>query len=695
MFEVFFFFYFILRDHNSSNNPSLLLKQQKEPTILVLTPILFATPDEKGNSSFKKNSANGNQWFIIPYHRPFSVFLVLLGFGRLGGCCVCFFCFFVVVVVVVLWEFCDLAGVLSCPSPCDASPSPCLFRWVMERGKRGKEKGKGKEKDSHEKKKEKEETCGKDGSNHDGFDVNDRSSPGSSKGLGVDSNPRLFGRFGKKLKKTRTEEEEYAREMKRRAKLCVMTNPEATSSNCTVSGHFRSDKPLANLWFYAESFDDLPPDLHESIRRMKADPEVLANNFTTLLNVLSFADKHVPRRRFDFFYSDSFLFFLPLPCFSYPQIPFSLKICCFFQLFSIRFVTHAQFARMKKLKTELPQTTLPKDRLLSPEKAYQTVSLVEARSIVRWDNYLGHGGFGQVVKGKCRDKNDKNYGKKVAVKFVPNKSGGEKQKNLAEVSFLNMCNHPNIVKAHQVLEVRNEIWITMELLRGGNLKQASSSKISPFDEREIAFISREILKGLEYLHSINVAHRDLKSLNVMLTVDGTVKLVDFGLAVDMSAGPRVGLVGSPEFLAPEMIRGEFYSYPVDIWSFVICILELANQKPREKGNVKRAMFTTATRGLSEPRFSKPGSWSSRFKVFFFFFFFFPLVLGVFVFFCFGTYPHPPKDFIDLAGTFSPLNRPTATELLQHKFMQSACSQKAMKEKLTLVWYLNGHGGGQR
>ena len=49
----------------------------------------------------------------------------------------------------------------------------------------------------------------------------------------------------------------------------------------------------------------------------------------------------------------------------------------------------------------------------------------------------------------------------------------------------------------------------------------------------------------------------------------------------------------------------------------------------------------------------------------------------------------------MAGTFSPDSRPTATELLQHKFIQGACRQKAMKEKLNLVWYLNGHGGGQR
>ena len=100
----------------------------------------------------------------------------------------------------------------------------------------------------------------------------------------------------------------------------------------------------------------------------------------------------------------------------------------------------------------------------------------------------------------------------------------------------------------------------------------------PFTEPEIAYVAAETLKGLNYLHSrqvtfpsflpsfissptltfppslFQIAHRDLKNLNIMLSVNADVKIIDFGLAVDMSTGPRVQMVGSPLWMAPEMIR---------------------------------------------------------------------------------------------------------------------------------------------
>ena len=100
---------------------------------------------------------------------------------------------------------------------------------------------------------------------------------------------------------------------------------------------------------------------------------------------------------------------------------------------------------------------------------------------------------------------------------------------------------------------------------------------------------------------------------MMLSIDGEIKIIDFGLAVDMSNGPRVQMVGSPQWMAPEMIRGEPHWFPVDIWSCLVCLLELANQKPREKSNVKRAMFIAATIGIPK-KFTHPDKWSKDFKV---------------------------------------------------------------------------------
>ena len=250
---------------------------------------------------------------------------------------------------------------------------------------------------------------------------------------------------------------------------------------------------------------------------------------------------------------------------------------------------------------------------LDPEKAYERIPFSVARKIYRWDSYLGCGGFGQVVEARCKDKSDPQYGQRVALKFQANETEREKAMNLDEVSLLMYCKHPNIVRVFRVLEVRSEVWMAMELLRGGNLKQASTSKAVPFTEAEIAYVARETLCGIRYLHEVEVAHRDLKNLNIMLSLDGGVKLIDFGLAADMSQGPRVQMVGSPLWMAPEMIRGEEHSFGVDIWSFVVCMLELANQRPPNGDNVKRAMFISATVGMQEV-FVDPDRWSKVFEV---------------------------------------------------------------------------------
>ena len=128
--------------------------------------------------------------------------------------------------------------------------------------------------------------------------------------------------------------------------------------------------------------------------------------------------------------------------------------------------------------------------MLDPEEALERYSFVDARQLYKWDVYLGHGGFGQVVEAKCRDKKDSNYGKRVALKFQSNGDARGKRMNLEEICLLKFCDHPNIVRLHRALEVRSEVWMVMELMRGGNLRQASSSKVSPFTEKEIAYVAR-------------------------------------------------------------------------------------------------------------------------------------------------------------------------------------------------------------
>jgi len=174
----------------------------------------------------------------------------------------------------------------------------------------------------------------------------------------------------------------------------------------------------------------------------------------------------------------------------------------------------------------------------------------------------------------------------------------------------------------------------MEYLQGGTLGEAAS--MHRMDENHIAFIAREILKPLKYLHSLHYVHRDLKSANVMLSIEGTVKLIDFGLCTDISDGPQIKILGSPFWTPPEMIYGLPHSYQSDIWSMGVCLLELFLLKPPFSGYPIKCMFEAATNGLTE-------------QVPF-------------------TSSDDAKDFMSKCLTQNPKNRPLTNELLEHPWV---------------------------
>jgi len=134
----------------------------------------------------------------------------------------------------------------------------------------------------------------------------------------------------------------------------------------------------------------------------------------------------------------------------------------------------------------------------------------------------------------------------------------------------------------------------MEFMEGGTLTE--SCKKHNFEEDEIAYVSKHMLLALIFMHKNSITHRDLKSANVMMTIEGDIKLIDLGLCAILEGGYKVGMVGSPFWMAPEMIRREPYDNKIDIWSFAICLLELANRHPPNDSNIIRAMFTTAVEG---------------------------------------------------------------------------------------------------
>jgi len=166
---------------------------------------------------------------------------------------------------------------------------------------------------------------------------------------------------------------------------------------------------------------------------------------------------------------------------------------------------------------------------------------------------------------------------------------------------LSQCNHVNIVKYHcAYLNINQkkgieEVWIICEFVTGGSLSEAA--KIHLFKDKHIAYIALQMCLGLKYIHDRKWAHRDLKSANVMIKTDGSIKLIDFGLCADVSQGDKRKMLGSAFWIPPEMIRKETHSLSADIWSLAVCILELYLQSPPHAISPLKCMFEVATVGL--------------------------------------------------------------------------------------------------
>jgi len=222
-----------------------------------------------------------------------------------------------------------------------------------------------------------------------------------------------------------------------------------------------------------------------------------------------------------------------------------------------------------------------------------------------------------------------------------------------------MCNHPNIVEYYQMFLVEEkgqprEVWIIMEYLQGGTLREASKSSL--FTDVHISYVAREILRGLNYLHKKQLAHRDLKSTNVMMSIKGEIKLIDFGLCADFSNGPRTKMLGSPFWIPPEMIQEKPHSYPVDIWSMAVCIMELYSSLPPHAHSSLKCMFMTATEGLVS-EIPKEAS-------------------------------NEAKDFLTRCLVMDPDERATAAELLKHPWISKPNVGSGMSELLKQIFLSN-------
>lgn len=177
---------------------------------------------------------------------------------------------------------------------------------------------------------------------------------------------------------------------------------------------------------------------------------------------------------------------------------------------------------------------------------------------------MGDGNFAIVRRSKARELN-----REVAVKIIDkSKMKGKEYMIDHEINIMYMCNHPNIIRVFEDYETPDEIYLIMELIKGGDLFDYIT-KHRRFDEITSSLMIKDIGEAILYLHAKKIVHRDLKPENllVMQRKDGriTIKLTDFGLAMQVN-GPIKTVCGTPTYVAPEILAESGYGLEVDCWA---------------------------------------------------------------------------------------------------------------------------------
>lgn len=191
---------------------------------------------------------------------------------------------------------------------------------------------------------------------------------------------------------------------------------------------------------------------------------------------------------------------------------------------------------------------------------------------------LGKGSFGAVYKAiHIATK------KEVAIKKC---MSDDMEESRNEMEIMKDCNHENIVKCFDCYIHDGLFWIVMEYCALGSITDVL--KIAQpgnplLKEAQVASLCRSVLEGLAYLHENNKMHRDIKPENILITLDGTAKLADFGVAGTFSTfyQKRTTLTGTPYYIAPEIFEesDQGYDAKADVWSLGICSIEFAQGEP--------------------------------------------------------------------------------------------------------------------
>ncbi|XP_035387903.1 mitogen-activated protein kinase kinase kinase kinase 4 isoform X2 [Electrophorus electricus] len=281
-------------------------------------------------------------------------------------------------------------------------------------------------------------------------------------------------------------------------------------------------------------------------------------------------------------------------------------------------------------------------------------SLRDPAGIFELVEVVGNGTYGQVYKGR-----HVKTGQLAAIKVMDVTEEEEDEIKL-EISMLKMYSHHRNIATYYGAFVKNspagqddQLWLVMEYCGAGSVTDlVKKTKGNCLKEDWIAYICREVLRGLSHLHTHHVIHRDIKGQNVLLTENAEVKLVDFGVSaqLDRTVGRRNTFIGTPYWMAPEVIACDenpesTYDYRSDLWSLGITALEMAEGAPPLCDmHPMRALFLIPR---NPPPKLKSKKWSKKFL-----------------------------NFVDRCLVKNYLHRPCTETLLHHSFIKELNERQA-------------------
>ena len=291
-----------------------------------------------------------------------------------------------------------------------------------------------------------------------------------------------------------------------------------------------------------------------------------------------------------------------------------------------------------------------KQRLVSEAmaKLRKLVSPGEASGRFRFDRKLGQGASGTVYSAL-----DRSNGTTVAIKRLMINQQPRLDLVANELELMkDLRGMPNIIIMLDAFlyNGEQELWIVMELVEGGSLTGVIEEAI--FTEAQIARVCHDVVSALAKMHERNIIHRDIKSDNVLIGSGGEVKLIDFGFAAvtEGRMGKRSTMVGTPYWMAPEVVTKQPYTSAVDIWSLGIMTLEMIDGEPpyMDQDPIK-ALYMIAT--IGSPEIKNPQELSA-----------------------------PLRNFLEICLKLKPEERPSCQDLLEHEFLRGplASNEEIMK-----------------